>query len=203
MSEIQYKPGRDSNSSTQDKGWSVATNDRDAIKLLIQQANTADLLTIFKSYGINITDGYGWNKITKICCPLPGHNDRSPSFFYYGETNSFNCFGCGVGGKAVRLVSVMEKLTNEQSARKILDNYYVDNDVEINNQKDYFDRQIAILDFSAKIRTFITDNSCDDEAIKYAEKLTLAFDTLNEKHKMEADGLKKIIETLGKRLENY
>jgi hypothetical protein len=202
MSKIQYKSERNSNDSAQNEGWSVGANDKDAIKLLIQRANTADIMTIFKSYGINF-DGYGLGALTKICCPLPGHNDRSPSFYYYSETKSFNCFGCHRGGKAVQLVSHMENLTAEQAAKKIVDNYYVDNTVELNNNKDYFDRQLAILDFSSKIRSFISDNAHDHEAIKYAEKLTLVYDSMIEKHTLEIDGLKKLIDKLGKKLEVY
>ena len=31
-----------------------------------------------------------------ICCPLPGHDDRTPSCRIYDQ--SFHCFGCGRGG---------------------------------------------------------------------------------------------------------
>ena len=37
-------------------------------------------------------------------CPLPGHEDRSPSFTVYPETNSWFCFGaCLVGGDVIEL----------------------------------------------------------------------------------------------------
>jgi DNA primase len=36
-------------------------------------------------------------------CPLPGHEDRSPSFTVYFETDSFFCFGCLVGGDVIEL----------------------------------------------------------------------------------------------------
>ncbi len=36
-------------------------------------------------------------------CPLPDHEDRSPSFTVYPETNSFYCFGCRRGGDVVEL----------------------------------------------------------------------------------------------------
>ncbi len=36
-------------------------------------------------------------------CPLPGHEDRSPSFTVYPETNSFFCYGCLRGGDVVEL----------------------------------------------------------------------------------------------------
>jgi len=37
-------------------------------------------------------------------CPLPGHEDRSPSFTVYPETNSWFCFGaCLAGGDVIEL----------------------------------------------------------------------------------------------------
>jgi len=36
-------------------------------------------------------------------CPLPDHEDRTPSFYVYEESNSFFCFGCLEGGDVVKL----------------------------------------------------------------------------------------------------
>jgi hypothetical protein len=36
-------------------------------------------------------------------CPLPQHQDRSPSFTVYPNTDSFFCFGCLEGGDVVEL----------------------------------------------------------------------------------------------------
>jgi hypothetical protein len=36
-------------------------------------------------------------------CPLPDHEDRSPSFVVYPETQSFFCYGCLRGGDVVEL----------------------------------------------------------------------------------------------------
>lgn len=38
-------------------------------------------------------------------CPLPDHEDRSPSFTVYPETNSWYCFGCSRGGDVVNLAA--------------------------------------------------------------------------------------------------
>jgi DNA primase len=36
-------------------------------------------------------------------CPLPSHDDRSPSFTVYSQTDSFFCFGCLIGGDVIEL----------------------------------------------------------------------------------------------------
>lgn len=41
-------------------------------------------------------------------CPF--HNEKTPSFTVYNETQSFYCFGCGAGGDAVTFVKKIENL---------------------------------------------------------------------------------------------
>ncbi len=41
-------------------------------------------------------------------CPL--HDDRSPSFYVYPESNSFYCFGCNKGGNGINLVMEKEQM---------------------------------------------------------------------------------------------
>ena len=40
----------------------------------------------------------------KCKCPLPTHQDDTPSFYLYTDTQTFYCFGCGEWGDAVSLV---------------------------------------------------------------------------------------------------
>ena len=47
-------------------------------------------------------------------CPF--HSEKTPSFCVYVDTNSFYCFGCGVGGDAISFVSLAEKLSYKESA---------------------------------------------------------------------------------------
>ncbi len=52
-------------------------------------------------------------------CPL--HNERTPSFFVYPESNSFYCYGCGVGGNVINLIKQTHNF-NFVEAVKLLNN---------------------------------------------------------------------------------
>lgn len=48
-------------------------------------------------------------KTSSAQCPL--HDDRSPSFVIYHETNSCWCFGCQQGGDTIALTMLLQKLS--------------------------------------------------------------------------------------------
>jgi DNA primase len=48
---------------------------------------------VVKAYGINV------NRHNKAVCPF--HNEDTASFAIYPDSNSFYCFGCGVGGSVI------------------------------------------------------------------------------------------------------
>ena len=41
-------------------------------------------------------------------CPF--HNEKTPSFTVYPDTQSFYCFGCGAGGDSVTFIKKIENL---------------------------------------------------------------------------------------------
>lgn len=47
-------------------------------------------------------------KMMKGLCPF--HNEKTPSFMVYPDTQSFYCFGCGAGGEAITFVRRIENL---------------------------------------------------------------------------------------------
>lgn len=51
---------------------------------------------------------------TGLC---PFHNEKTPSFVVYPETQSFYCFGCGAGGDAITFVKRMNNLDYVESVK--------------------------------------------------------------------------------------
>jgi DNA primase len=48
-------------------------------------------------------------------CPLPGHEDRSPSFVLYPQTASFFCYGCLRGGDVVELYRLVQGYSEREA----------------------------------------------------------------------------------------
>ncbi len=55
----------------------------------------------------------------KACCPF--HNEKTPSFSVNPARQTFHCFGCGVGGDAVKFVMMFENLDYPTALRRIAD----------------------------------------------------------------------------------
>lgn len=50
-------------------------------------------------------------------CLCPFHNEKTPSFVIYKDTQSYYCFGCGAGGDAIVFISNIENLDYTESVR--------------------------------------------------------------------------------------
>ena len=57
----------------------------------------------------NVIDRYGYKpKKGFISCPF--HNEKTPSLRIYTDTNTFYCFGCGMGGDVISFVAHLFKI---------------------------------------------------------------------------------------------
>lgn len=139
-----------------------------------------------------------------INCPLPNHQDDTPSMAVYEVTNSFNCFGCNQGGSIIDFIALMEDITPFEAIKKLNDMFDLKIDFSKQNQaleKDWFymdDNNNYKLDYTrlrnhlvsehhiinSEQNTYIYDNGVYKEIEKY--ELT----KLIENHMIESDNNK-------------
>jgi len=57
----------------------------------------------------------------KANCPF--HGEKTPSFVVSPQKQIFHCFGCGIGGDAIKFVMEIEKLSYPEAIEKLASNY--------------------------------------------------------------------------------
>ena len=64
---------------------------------------------------VKVAEYFGIKK--KQCCPF--HNEKTASFSISQSKQIFHCFGCGVGGDCITLVSKLLNINAYESAKQI------------------------------------------------------------------------------------
>lgn len=77
--------------------------------------DSADIVELISRYLQLRRAGTAW----KACCPF--HNEKTPSFHVNPARQSFHCFGCGVGGDAVKFLMMYENLDYPTALRRLAD----------------------------------------------------------------------------------
>lgn len=166
---------------------------------LISKANSVDIKKVFSLYKINTTD---YSK--KIICPFPFHangSERTPSFYYYTETNTFFCFGCKSSGKPTKFVSLMDGISISQAADKIIKRFQLLDQTLLEDikAKSFNDKCELYIGFSNYINPYIKNNSTRE----FAEKLCKVFDTITMKKNLNEKAVIHLINKLKNQMEMF
>lgn len=82
---------------------------------LLELRQRADIESTVSSY---VTLKRRGKLLTGLC---PFHNEKTPSFTVYPETQSYYCFGCGSGGDVVTFIKNIENLDYVEAVRYLAD----------------------------------------------------------------------------------
>ena len=77
--------------------------------------DSADIVELLGKYLQLRRAGNSW----KACCPF--HSEKTPSFHVNPARQSFHCFGCGVGGDAIKFIMMFENLDYPTALRRLAD----------------------------------------------------------------------------------
>ncbi len=129
----------------------------------------------------------------KANCPF--HGEKTPSFVVSPSKQIFHCFGCGVGGDAIKFVMEYEKLSYPEAIEKLAQKYnitltYTKSDKSHQKQKkileelNYFYRKCFDRDFKAKEYIFsrgIYESSIENFEIGFAPSSNESLNLLKSK----------------------
>ncbi len=82
---------------------------------VLRLKNSCDIVSVFSSY----VDLKSSGKNKKCSCPF--HSEKTPSMVVYEDTQSFYCFGCGVGGDIITFIEKIENLTYVDAVKLLAD----------------------------------------------------------------------------------
>ena len=164
-----------------------------------QLSSTVSILDFMESeYDSDFIVGKsGWANTN---CPMPNHEDSSPSFGVNIDNNKYNCFGCGQTGDIIKLVQQVEGLNFIESIQRLSD--YAGVDIEIVN----LDIKYLIKELSLTINDYFSK----DNISKYPGGLSegaflIAFSERTKKYEKScsyAEAECKWIEDIYKSLEH-
>jgi DNA primase len=81
------------------------------IKELKQKIKIKEIISKYVNLTSIGTDRY------RGCCPF--HNETKPSFTVYSDTQSFYCYGCGIGGDVINFLMKIEKIDFKEAIRNL------------------------------------------------------------------------------------
>lgn len=81
-------------------------------------------------------------------CPF--HNEKTPSFFVYPDSNNFHCFGCGKHGNSISFLMDIESMDYVSALTKLAEKFGVTLEFEKNKVDNDYAKYYYMNDFVAK-----------------------------------------------------
>jgi DNA primase len=79
------------------------------------------LVEVLRRAGIDPPSGWDGHRDYMVCCPMPDHDDSTPSMIVHPATDRYHCFGCEAHGDVLQLVMSMEGITSLAKGAEVLD----------------------------------------------------------------------------------
>ncbi len=131
-------------------------------EFLTELRQRADIENIISSY-VNIKRA---GRISKGVCPF--HNEKTPSFTVYPDTQSYYCFGCGNGGDVVTFIRNIENLDYFDAVKFLADRVGMDMPEENSYDATLNKRRLRMLEANREAARFFHNTlKTKDGAVGY------------------------------------
>ena len=115
---------------------------------LTELRSRCDIESIISSY-VNLRRA---GRISKGLCPF--HNEKTPSFTVYPDTQSYYCFGCGNGGDVITFIRNIENLDYLDAVRFLADKAGMDMPSENSYDSSMNKRRVRMLEANREAARF-------------------------------------------------
>ncbi len=156
---------------------------------IFEQLNSqADLVSII---GRHTTLKKAGNEY-KGCCPF--HGEKTPSFYVNPSKNMYHCFGCGVGGNALKFLQEYENLTFLEAVKELSRQTGIEIPEDGNQSHVKYKRQSATVkvnannnsnshtDTHARIHTHANNNTVNNAQANNSEVSNIAAQNIPSQH---------------------
>lgn len=117
----------------------------------IEKLNAIGISEVANMLGITLPAKKG------ITC-FKGHDSKSPSLHFYLNTNSFYCFGCGIGSKNINLVKEYYDVSFVEACKILEDHFYGNYTHKIPKKKIIYKNTLEIFSYDSEVYQWILDN---------------------------------------------
>ena len=94
-----------------------------------EKAKEIHIRDVIMRYATLQSGGFNHNQ---FYCPFPGHNERTPSFHIYDDSNTYCCYGGGCpspnGSSGIDFVMNYFNINKEEACKRIMEDFRIGND---------------------------------------------------------------------------
>lgn len=117
-----------------------------------------DIVDVIEQYvDLEKVNGYTY----KASCPLPDHNDKTPSFYVNKKDQFFKCFGCSWGGDIITFIEDMEGIEFKKAVDLLIENNGI-NVEEIQVSEYEFLEDFSLKKLSEAINLYNSEHSLNE-----------------------------------------
>jgi DNA primase len=144
------------------------------MKYNIEKLNAIDIAEVAKMLGIDIVGKKG------IKC-FKGHDSKSPSLHFYFTTNSFYCFGCGIGSNNISLVMEYCEVSFQDACEILENKFFGDSSYKLPVKTIQYKKNKINFTPDREVYQWIVDNSSlSSRATEYLKSRGFTIETIKK-----------------------
>ncbi|MFK2823835.1 CHC2 zinc finger domain-containing protein [Arcobacter sp. YIC-80] len=161
-----------------------------------EKLNSIDILEVSNMLGIKNTSKKG------IPC-FNGHDSKSPSLHFYHNTNTFYCFGCGIGTKNINLVMEYCDVSFLEACEILEKHFFGNSPYQRPKRKITYQYKIDLFSHDSEVYQWILDNSTlSQRGLDYLQDRGYSLETIRKQRIFDISNTEDFFKSLRKKWDD-